>query len=251
MCDKSRMGEKATCATRAAGHRRFCVLTSGRAGSTSLMQALAARTDAGLPSRDVGSWGEELLNPKFITRHARLYARLTGRRIGGHEQLIDAFFAHHAARPRAGFKLLPKQHAEIDAFVERPDIDLIVLARRDAASTVASMVTARLRNYWPRAGGPQPRCWRFADLDRALVEPYVRELDTALAVLASVRAEIVVHYESLCDPHYTCPALDAYFGCSIRLARPLAPTRGRDYVEDWDAFEEYVGERVRWPEALD
>ena len=48
---------------------RFCLLTTGRAGSTALMDAIAAGDDVTVPGDLIDCRDHELVNPEHLERH--------------------------------------------------------------------------------------------------------------------------------------------------------------------------------------
>ena len=145
--------------------RRFCVITVGRAGSTSLMDRLAQYPDVAVPNKNIECIDHELMHPARIQAHAAAYAKLCGRAITTPEELIDCFFGFNSSAAFAGFKTMPNRHRDLGSFTARPDIQFITLTRRDLASTVASFVMAMTTESWRRYGEPQTARWTF-DLQR-------------------------------------------------------------------------------------
>jgi len=60
------------------------------------------------------------------------------------------------------------------------------------------------------------------------------------AQLSQVPNAIALVYEDLCDPGFSCPALDDFFGRPIRLDDPKPPTLAATYVPNWDEFLAFV-----------
>src|SRR4030095_2314948 len=141
--------------------RKFCVITIGRAGSTSLMDRLGRDPDIAVPNKNIPCIDQELTHPERIQTHSAAYGRLCGREIESPEQLIDCFFDFNRDAAFAGFKTMPNRHKDFDAFVRRPDIQFVTLTRRDLPSTVASFLMAMATESWRRYGGPQTARWRF------------------------------------------------------------------------------------------
>jgi len=128
--------------------RKFCVLTTGRSGSTWLMEALERFPDIALPKKQIDCIDSELLRPGGFGEHCSAYAALTDAWVIGQDGLIDTFFWYSAAASFAGFKSMPHRHESYDEFLKRPDIRFITLQRADTASAVASFLLAM------RAGMP-------------------------------------------------------------------------------------------------
>jgi len=221
--------------------RKFCVLTVGRAGSTALMNCLERYPDVAMPGKNIECVDQELVHPMRIQAHAAAYARLCGRTLTTPEQLIDCFFEVNGNAAFAGFKTMPNRHRDLDRFVARPDITFFTLSRRDVASTVASFLVAMATDSWRRDGGPQTARWTFdAQRDVAAVRSNLRYVVKGDAQLRAVPNAIALDYEDLCDPGFSNPALDAFFGRPIRLDDPKPPTSGDTYVANWPEFRAFV-----------
>jgi hypothetical protein len=223
--------------------KRFCVLTVGRTGSTSLMNALGKFSDIVVPRKNMPRIGDELFHPKKLHARMKRYAELCGVPIVSAHRLMECFFAYNAGTGYAGFKTMPNWHMNFDAFVARDDIQFITLTRRDVPSTVASFLMAIRTNAWQRFGEPQPVTWTFVasrDGKRVLGNlAYVRQ---SLTRLSRVPNAIALAYEDLCNAAYRNEALDDFFGRPIRIENPKPPTSGRAYVENWDEFCAFIGE---------
>jgi hypothetical protein len=223
--------------------RRFCVLTVGRAGSTALMDRLERYPDIAVPGKNIACVDQELVHPARIQVQAAAYAKLCGKAITTPEQLIDCFFDFNGGAAFAGFKTMPNRHKDLDRFAARPDIQFITLSRRDVASTVASFLVAMATDSWRRYGEPQSARWKFEpQRDAGAVVSNLRYVVRSEAQLARVRNPIALAYEDLCDPGFSSPALDAFFGRPIRLDDPRPPTSGEAYVANWQEFRSFVDE---------
>lgn len=221
--------------------KKFCVLTVGRAGSTSLMDYLEKFPDVAVPNKNIPCVDNELLHPKRIQEHMRRYAELCGSPITTQKQLIDGFFAHNAGAAYAGFKTMPDRHTNYDAFVARTDIQFITLTRRDVPSTVASFLMAMKTDFWRRSGEPQQIRWTFNPTkDSRRTRGNLVYIHESLGRLSRVPNAIHLVYEDLCNPKYRNPALDAFFGRPIRIENPKPPTSGSTYVENWEEFCNFV-----------
>ena len=115
--------------------QRFCVLTVGRSGSTSLMNFLSRFDDIALPCKDVVCIDNELLNPESVARYAGEYAARCSQPIRTPNDLIECFYRLHDSAPYAGFKSMPNRHPDLAAFVARQDIRFVTLVREDIPST--------------------------------------------------------------------------------------------------------------------
>lgn len=226
--------------------RRFCVLTVGRAGSTSLMDRLAQYPDIAVPGRNIACVDHELTHPARLQAHAAAYAELCGRAITTQEQLIDCFFEFNSGAAFAGFKTMPNRHKDLDRFVARPDIQFVTLTRRDLASTVASFLLAMATESWRRSGGPQAARWKFdIQRDAPAVLGNLRYVVRSHVQLSHVPDAIALVYEDLCDPEFSSAKLDAFFGRGIRLSDPKPPTSAETYVANWQEFRAFVEQAQR------
>lgn len=226
--------------------RRFCVLTVGRTGSTSLMDRLEQHPDIAVPNKNIACIDHELTHPARIQAHAAAYAELCGRAITTPEELIDCFFAFNSGAAFAGFKTMPNRHKDLGSFIARPDIQFVTLTRRDLASTVASFLMAMATESWRRSGEPQPARWKFdVQRDAPAVLGNLRYVVRSHAQMSQVPNAIALVYEDLCDPEFSSKELDAFFGRPIRLDDPKPPTSAETYVANWREFRAFVDEAQR------
>jgi hypothetical protein len=217
-------------------------MTTGRSGSTSLMQALEAYDDIALPNRQIDCADNELLRPEGLDDHLRAYEALTGRRLDGGPALIEAFYDYSRGAAFAGFKSMPRRHDDFDAFVARPDIQFITLVRADVPSTIASFMLAGRKGTWRRYGRVPAERWVFRPAeDGPVVRALLAGLQNNLRKLARVPNAIRLSYEDLCTPGYVSPALERFFGRPVRLADPQPPVSGARYTGNWEGFLEALG----------
>lgn len=224
--------------------RKFCVLTTGRAGSTALMDQIAALPHVAVPAKDIDCRDSELTHPGNAPRNAAAYAALTGSPIGSIPELVEAFYGHHANDVLAGFKSMINRHPDLAQFIHRGDVQFITLRRRDIAATVASFMLAMEQGTWRRDGGQPPNTWTFT-ADKA--ERVASNLDYVVfsnRALAQVPKAIALDYESLCRVDFADPRLDAFFGRPIRLPNPQPPTDASRYVTNWGAFTAFLRQRI-------
>ncbi len=215
-------------------------MTTGRTGSTALMDAIAASPDVAVPGRQLDCRDHELMHPLRGADYAlELGARL-GRPVLARAGLVDAFFELNGDRPFAGFKSMPDRHEHLEAFVRRADIRIITLRRRDIVATAASFLLAMTRGTWRRDGGRPPQRLRLDAALQPRLQRSLRYLRDALRALDAIPDAICLDYEDLCEQDFASPALDRFFGRPVRLARPRGATRAEDYVDDFDAFETFV-----------
>ena len=221
--------------------RRFCLITVGRAGSTSLMDCLEQYPDVAVPNKNIACVDQELTHPARIQAHAAAYAKLCRRAITTPEELIDGFFELNSGAGFAGFKTMPNRHKDLGGFIARPDIQFITLTRRDLASTVASFLMAMATESWRRYGEPQVARWKFdVQRDAPAVLGNLRYVVRSHAQLSQVPNAIALVYEDLCDPQFSSKELDVFFGRPIRLDDPKPPTSAQSYVANWHEFRSFV-----------
>lgn len=135
----------------------FCLLTTGRSGSTSLINTLASHGDVVTPDKLTQSPDNELLHPEWVRRYIKTFQRFSDQPIKNELQLIQAFFAaaQHKGGEYSGFKSMPNRHQQLKALVSHPDIQIITLVRGDLPSTIASFLTAMKAGTWRRNGEQQ------------------------------------------------------------------------------------------------
>lgn len=223
----------------------FLLLTTGRAGSTALMEALAAHADIAVPAKQIESPDNELLHPKFIQRYAEYYSRACSMPVRNEIDLIDAFFRANAGSSYAGFKSMPSRHRNFGILSRSPQLQLITLRRRDIASTVASFISAADANTWRREGGPQEYAFTFGPQFEKRVEGHLNYIVSSWKRLQHLPGAIHLEYEDLCQPGFSDDGLDAFFGCEIRLKSPKPPTNAEHYVFNWEEFKAFIDLRLK------
>ena len=216
--------------------RKFCILTTGRAGSTALMDRVAGFPHVAVPGKDIDCRDNELVHPRSLAGNVAAYGQLTGRTIRSAPDLIDAFFEHHGDADLAGFKTMYNRHPDLPRFVRRDDIQFITLSRRDIPATVASFMLAMEASTWRRDGGPPSRTWTFGPEKAARVSGNLEYVFNSHLILRQVPNAIAVTYEDLCRPDFTDERLDAYFGQPVRILDPKPPTDASGYVTNWAEF---------------
>ena len=212
------------------------MLTTGRSGSTWLMEALERFPDIALPKKQIDCVDSELLRPGGFGAHCRAYESLTGAWVVGQEGLIDTFFWHSAGAAFAGFKSMPHRHETYEDFLRRPDIRFITLERLDTASAVASFLLAARAGTWRRRGAPPAESWTFRPQDADEARAVLARLLENRAALARVPRAIRLTYEDLCREGFASPELDGFFERPIRFGNPKPPVSGAAYTENWDAL---------------
>lgn len=224
--------------------RKFCLLTTGRSGSTALMDRFESHEDIALPNKNIECRDNELLRWGLLERHVSGYTLLLERLIPDQAGLIDAFFAHNSEVDYAGFKAMPEHFRDFRSFLRRGDICFITLVRQDVPSTVASFMLAKEKDTWRREGGAPRDLWTFDPAKPEPVRGNIRYLFNSHLALSQVPEAIPLNYEDLCRPDYANEALNDFFGRPIALQNPQPPTKGSTYVDNWEEFNNFV--RSEW-----
>lgn len=222
--------------------RRFCVMTTGRSGSTALMDALAVYPDVATPGRHLKCADHELLHPKRVKGFARDIACMYGQSISSELDFIDAFYALNEDRAFAGFKSMPNRHRALQMFVSREDVQIITLVRGDVLSTAASFLLAMTQNTWRRDGGVPEERLEFRPEHINQLTGNLSYLKTSLDALEAIPDAIHVSYEELCNPKFFAPELNAFFERPVQLPKPKAPVHSSSYITNHDEFEDFVRE---------
>jgi hypothetical protein len=223
--------------------KKFCVITPGRAASTALMNVIADSEDVAVPNKNIDCPNNELVQHRFVKKYRQQYAELSQKPIKTNRELIEQFFRYNYHYTYVGFKTMPLRHKDDPGFLLQDDIQFIVLARNDIASTVASFLHARKANTWDRTGGSYQAKLKIGLFDKFLIWGNVRYIRNSLAMIEKINNPIQISYESLCSPNFQNDELNEFFNRTIRLSNPLKPTSGEDYVENWEGFKRFV---ERW-----
>ena len=224
--------------------RKFCVMTVGRSGSTSLMESLARYDDIAVPAKNIDCEDNELVHPRRVADHLKHYSALCKTDIRDQNELIESFFKFNESSAYAGFKSMPNRHNANETFLKSGDTQIITLRRRDIASTSASFLRATDTGSWRRHGenrdksGPHLRFNAKRHADR--IAKNVAYIFQSHRQLAGFLGAIHLYYEDLCDPEYSNKQLDDYFGRPIRLENPKPPTTGSSYLTNWEEFSRFV-----------
>lgn len=220
--------------------KRFCVLTSGRAGSTALMDALARFDDIAVPHKQIDCVDNEILHPRRRAQHAQQYQQLTGLPTGDELSLIHAFYESNKHASYAGFKSMPERHRHLREFAAQPEVQFITLKRSDVPSTVASFLVAIDAGTWRREGGEQPHRLVFGPHYEQRAIGHLQYVEQCDQQLQSLTGAIHLQYEDLCREGFFCPPLDNFFQRHIGLLKPKPSTTGASYVENWDEFCSFI-----------
>lgn len=216
--------------------RRFCLLTSGRTGSTALMDVIAAVDGVAVPACDVDCIDHELLHPARSRGYAKYYSTQARQPIATGADLISAFYRCHSQSKWAGFKSMCNRHRNLARFIEREDIQFITLRRRDIPATVASFMLAMEQNTWRRDGGQPEQTWTFSDDNKELVLSNLAFVHQTHDVLDQISTAIALDYEDLCQPGFESSQLNQFFESSLFLPRGQPPTDASRYVTNWPTF---------------
>jgi hypothetical protein len=228
---------------------KFCVMTTGRSGSTALIEALQA-DDVLLPGDLFDCPDNELLHPKRIRDHLRWFSHRLQREISTSSGLVEAFYSWPTEAKFVGFKSMPNRHKDFAQFIDRTDVRFITLIREDVPSTVASFRLAMLRRgQWKRKGEAQTQSWTFTEKDIPQVFGNLVYILMAQHLLRTIPRAIHLRYEQICAPDFTDEALNEYFGRQIGLTHPRPPVCGSTYVSNWRVFSRFVEQTADQIEA--
>lgn len=218
-------------------------MTTGRSGSTALMDCLEAFDDIAVPNKNVDCRDNELLLWRNVLSYVSQYTLLRQQPIADKAGLIEAFWAHNAAVSYAGFKAMPDHFDDFAAFCARHDVRFIVLIRRDIPATVASFMLALERQTWRRQGGQPEERWTFTRQNAGPTANNIRYLFDSHRALSQVPGAIRLSYEEFCEPGFCNAELEDFFGRRIALEEPRRPTDASGYVTNWDPFRRFVEEQ--------
>jgi len=220
--------------------KKFIVLTSGRAGSTALMDFLESFDDVALPNKNFACRDNELLHPDRIKEHFIKYQELCNKPVSSQEDLIERFFEYNSKTPYAGFKSMPTRHIHFGQLIARQDIRFIILTRKDICSTIASFFVAVHTGSWRRSGGPQSVRWQFCNEHVKQVLEHLGYVYKCDKLLGQIENGVRITYEDLCLPDFNNNELNDFFGRTVRIEDPKQPVSAADYVVNWEEFKKFV-----------
>jgi len=221
-------------------NKKFCLITPGRSGSTSLMKVLEGFDNVAVPNKNIRCFNNELFHPRHVEKYKRQYTELCQAKIKTHHELLEKFFLYNENYEYIGFKTMPVRHRSDPGFLLRDDIQFIALVREDIPSTVASFLAAKNSFSWYRSGGETHKKLTLNGLDYFLIWGNTLYIFYNLRLLKKINNPIQIKYEDICSPGYCNSALNHFFNQSISLENPQPPTSGRDYVENWGTFKRFV-----------
>ena len=102
--------------------KKFIVLTTGRAGSTALMDALERFDDIALPNKNIECQDNELVHPYRLKQDIIKYKEVFNKPINSRADLIECFFDYNSRSAYAGFKTMPERHAPFGELISKKDI---------------------------------------------------------------------------------------------------------------------------------
>ncbi|MBL7002512.1 MAG: hypothetical protein ISR69_00625 [Gammaproteobacteria bacterium] len=222
----------------------FILMTTGRTGSTSLIDALAAYDDIAVPNKQIDCVDNEIMHPNFFKKYLPFYQKYSKTPINNEVQLINAFFLANQNSPFAGFKSMPERHQQLQALINTPSIQIITLIRNDIASTIASFIIAIDKSTWRRYGEKQNYSFTFDDSYKPRILGHLKYILNSQLQLNAFPNAINLIYEDLCDPSYENPQLDTFFERKIKLQSPKKPTKARHYVNNWDEYFDFVNQSI-------
>ncbi len=225
--------------------RKFCVITTGRAGSTSFMDALAVHDDIAVPGKQVDSHDHEILRLRNPVRYWRSYAALSGLPVTDELSLVRAFYHSNSGAQFAGFKTMPNRHRFLRQLFDEHGMQMICIYRRDVASTIASFIAAKDAGSWRRSGEPQPHRVRFRGHLVARADAHLNYPAKGIELFSHLPGAIKLAFEDLCEPDFADVALERYFERPVRLLSPRPPVNGSSYVENWPQLVRHVNRRLK------
>lgn len=220
--------------------QKFCLITTGRTGSSSFFNALRRFDDIRIPSYGGGCDTAELIHPLYMPLFAATYSQADIDRLPEKLELINDFYKYSDGKQFAGFKLLYSQLVEVESFLEREDVQFFVLLRKDIPSHMASQMMATDTGLWGRTGGPHTRSWNYAPQRKPGLTAALLNLKKAFNTFEGVKNAHVFYYEDLAGEGFFFDELDAFFGRHICLDEPKSPTSGAQYVGNWNYFRDEV-----------
>jgi len=215
-------------------------LTSGRAGSTALMDFLESFDDVALPNKNIACRDNELLHTDRIKEHFIKYQELCNKPVSNQEDLIERFFEYNSKIPYAGFKSMPTRHIHFGQLIARQDIRFIILTRKDICSTIASFFVAVHTGSWRRSGEPQTVKWQFRQENVQQVLDHLRYIYKSEKLLGQIENSVRITYEDLCSPYFNNYELNDFFKRTVKLENPKKPVTAADYVVNWAEFKKFV-----------
>lgn len=225
--------------------KRFILLTTGRAGSTALMDVLAKHEDIAVPNKQIDCRDNEILNPDHVRKYLAQYQRRSGVPVRDELSLIRAFYRASAGAGFAGFKSMPNRHRHLRELLEQDNPQVITLIRDDLAATVASFIVAIDAGTWRRAGGRQAVRFVFGPRYAARVRGHIDYILRSIAQLRALPNAIHLRFEDLCQAGYANQALEQYFQRPIRLPNPQPPLSGSEYVDNWEEFTFFIAQYLK------
>lgn len=220
--------------------KAFILMTTGRAGSTALMDALAKHDDIAVPSKQIDCIDNEILNPAMVKNYIPFYQKFQEKPINTEIELINCFYQSNAKSAYAGFKSMPGRHKSLNLIFNTPAIQVITLSRRDIASTIASFIIAIDEKTWRREGSQQEFSFTFDNNYKDRVLGHLKYILDSQAVLSQFPRAIHLEFEDLCEDSFSNHQLNQYFGRHIQLENPKTPINAASYVNNWESFKEFI-----------
>jgi len=224
--------------------KRFIILTSGRAGSTSLIDALARFDDIAVPSKQIDCVDNEIFHPRLTRQYAQQYQELSGMPVKDELSLVEAFFKSNESTDYAGFKSMPNRHQCLPQIANDGKIKIITIVRKDLASTVASFIIAIDKNTWRRKGGKQKNRFTFGPKYEERAFSHLAYIVQAQRLFESMPNCIHLWFEDLCSPGFCNEELNDFFQRPVKLEKPRPPIPGSGYVNNWVEFSAFIDQKL-------
>ena len=220
--------------------KRFIILTSGRAGSTSLIDALARHDDIAVPSKQIDCIDNEIFHPRFVKSYAEQYQELSGMEVNDELSLVEAFFKSNENAAYAGFKSMPNRHQCLPQIANDGKTKIITIVRQDIASTIASFIIAIDKNTWRRKGGKQKYRFTFGPKYEERALSHLAYIVQSQRLFDSMPNCIHIWFEDLCSPDFCNDELNDFFQRPVKLEKPRPPVPGSGYVNNWVEFSSFI-----------
>ena len=229
--------------------KRFILLSSGRAGSTSFIDTLAGYDDIAVPSKQIDCVDNEIFHPRFYKKYIPQYQTLSGIQVKDEKSFIEAFFKSNEASTFAGFKSMPNRHQCLNELASSGDVRMITISRDDVASTVASFIIAIDKNTWRREGGKQEHHFVFGGQYRERAFSHLAYILDSQKFFDALPNSIDIKFEDLCKTDFANDELNDFFQRPIQLENPRPPVSAEQYVYNWEEFVSFIKQKTAEIEA--
>ena len=224
--------------------KSFILMTTGRSGSTALMNTLAKYPDVAVPNKQIDCIDNEILHPNFVNSYIPFYQQFSQVPISNEVEFINCFYQSNKTSTYAGFKSMPERHKQFQAIINSSHIQIITLIRRDIASTIASFIMAIDKKTWRRNGGKQSYSFTFSDQYKPRVLSHLKYIVNSRNKLKQFTNAISLEYEDLCQNDFEKQNLNQYFDREIKLSQPKPPVNAKNHVKTWNDFQQFIQQHI-------